>query len=93
MIGFSPVVVTEAHAYRTSSAPERLRPAHPSDRRVQNFMTEQGYRGHEIPEVCGFDPKCRNRIWWPSEEAERRGLGVIGTLLNRSLVSWVSPEL
>ena len=82
-----PFVVTEAHAYRGKLA------QHPNDRGVEQLLKELGYEGDEIPEVCGWERSCRNRIWWPSARARADGLATVGAELNRPLVNWINAHL
>lgn len=82
-----PIVVTESYAYTT-------KPVTTSDKRVKQVMRRYGYHySDEIPEVCGANKACRNRIWWPDAALQLAAHGKIGALLNRSLVSWISPTL
>ena len=82
-----PIVVTEG----TRDWP----PVKNKDKRVFEALLEAGYleQTAEIPEICGYDRKDRNRIWFPDQATRDAAMKVIGDDLARPLVNWISPEL
>lgn len=81
-----PVVVTEGFA--------GWPPTDENNKKVLLILNSMGYHlSNEIPEICGWDQKCRNRIWWPDAKTEEAAMAVIGRDLSRPLVNWVATEL
>lgn len=83
-----PLVVTEG-----LQANLRGDPADHADASVAAVLRQHGYIGDVIPEVCGWNRRCRNWLWWPDAKMRAAGMAVVGKDITRRLVDWVSPEL
>ena len=83
-----PLVVTEG-----LQANLRGDPADHADAPVAAVLRQHGYIGDVIPEVCGWNRRCRNWLWWPDAKMRAAGMAVVGKDITRPLVDWVSPEL
>ena len=72
-----PVVVTERHA---------------GDRFDDGLLLRHSYRVAEVPEICGPNLSCRNRLWLPAERWDE-AMRLVGAELRRPLVPEHSPTL
>jgi len=81
-----PVIVTEG---KTGLGSNR------NDEKVQQILNTLGYtKSNEINELVGWDPRGRNRIWWPDNEKEAAAMAIVGKEFNfPGLAPWINFEL
>ena len=72
-----PVLVTERHTGDTFN---------------DSFVLQHRYVVRNIPEICGPNLSCRNRLWLPQEKVQE-AMVAIASELKRSLQPEVSPTL
>ena len=62
---------------------------------VQQILNTLGYtKSNEVPELCGWNPVGRNRIWWPDNETETAAMAIVKKELNRpGLTPWFNIAL
>ena len=90
--GFEQKAVQGAQRLIEASRPVVVTERHTGDVFNDTLVLQHGYKVAEIPEICGPNLSCRNRIWIPSEKWAL-AMEVIQRELDRKLQPENSPEL
>ena len=79
----------------SKEAPRRLAcrsEGNAGDRFEDGLLLRHSYRVSEVPEICGPNLSCRNRLWLPAERWDE-AMRLVGAELRRPLVPEHSPTL
>lgn len=90
--GFEDRAIRGASRLIESNHPFIVTERHTGDKFDDGLLLTRGYRVAEIPEVCGPNLSCRNRLWIPSGKWAE-SMRLIRAELKRPLVPEHSPEL